>query len=337
MKKRILTILFTVCITSLNALTFSVDSSNKNYNLIYATGKVVRGDLYRLQSAYAQLPNKRKQSIVVFSSNGGELNEGLRIGKYLYRHGIGSAVMKNSICASSCALAFLGGRDKYGRKLLVLPRGSKLGFHSFYYNNRAYVSSDQIQQDLSNVLTYVNSIHMPVDLIIKMFKTNHNRMHWISRRNAYKLNIKTKLPGVRFAKRFDNNIQAQASNLPYSYASSKKSKLRYIKEYFSQINATIQSANGYYNNTALNSINGNYSYWLARTLSYISVRNIKVKHRNKVEAKVYYWLRNGVKVCSNNRYQLKRSYNGWEIATKKIVPCDRRSRNFINQLSYRLP
>jgi len=332
MKKLLFFIFSYLLITvTANALEFSIGNGYKKYNLIYASGRFVKGDLKRLKYVYKQLP-KYKQTIIVLSSPGGVMQEGIKLGSFIYSNKIGTAVAKNSICASSCALAFLGGRDKYGRKLMILPRGSKLGFHSFYYNNSRYVTSEQIQKDFSSVLTYVTNVGAPSNLIISMFNTPHSKMHWVSHSTMSKLKIKRAISGLKiksYGNRYGYNVTA----------SNKNSKVLFIKNYFKEINDVI-SRTLTQKRVALNSIySTSYIYWLSKNLRQIKIGNkIRVKSGNRVETIVYYMLKNGVRVCSKNTYKLKRQQdNNWKIATKELSPCDNRSKAYINYLSYRLP
>ncbi len=313
---------------TLNALTF-ITKEMSNYNLIFANGKIGRGDLYRLQQSYYSLTNRAKQTIIVFNSSGGELNEGLKIGKFLLNHHIGSAVMPEGICASSCALAYLGGRDKYGRKLYILPRNAKLGFHNFYYKNRTLVNATQFEQDLSNVMEYFAAVNAPQYIITKMFKTKYNHIYWVRRSSSLlpfrSLNVSLR-PTYK-AKRYFSAVEEKTLTM---------SAFSYIKSYFYQVNLAIQSSRSFYrNNVALN--DRNYDYWLATHLNYVYVQKLKKYPRNRFEAKVIYSLKNGTRACAINTYYLGKNNYSWYIKGKKVSPCDRSSYYKIRSLTYRLP
>jgi hypothetical protein len=218
---------------------------------------------------------------------------------------------------------------------MVLPYGSKLGFHSFYYNNSKYVTSEQIQHDLASVLDYVTNVGAPTNLIISMFNTNHTKIHWISRKTMSLLKIKRRVSGIRISSLVDTSQT--------KYDNSRSSKIDFIKNYFNKINYTLNKASltnlSYNNRVALNSIHStHYIYWLSKNLRYVKASNkFRIKSGNRVEARVYYLLKNGVRVCSKNTYKLKRTYNGWSIATKELSPCDSRSKKYLQNLAYRLP
>lgn len=322
---------FIIFTMQLSALSYSVNKNFSNYNFIYASGEIRHGDLYRLKRVYNRV-SKRKQTIIVFNSVGGELNEGIKIGKFLKNNRIGSAVSQNGMCASSCALAFLGGRDIYGRKLMILPRGSKLGFHSFYYKNEANVNLSVIQRDYANVYNYAAYVRAPSYIIAKMFKTNFNRMYWIKNRDRRYLGLKSNLANIslhKYAKSSKENY--------YLRKSIKIAQSNYVKSYFNKINSAIAAAKGMSlkDSTALN----RYSYrnWLNSQLKYAYLKKIKPLSRNKVEAEVIYAFRNGARICSKNTYKLGQTTKGWRIISKSHRACSYKSKKILKKLAYYLP
>ena len=72
---------------------------------------------------------------MAFDSTGGSLDEGMRMGRVLRKHGVGTLIRADDRCLSSCALAFLGGTTlgpegaAPDRRLEI---GGQLGFHAFY-------------------------------------------------------------------------------------------------------------------------------------------------------------------------------------------------------------
>ena len=338
-KHNILSLVFILLISftsHLSALDYYVDKNIRNYNLIYASGKIKNGDLYKLEIKYNKLYNN-KQTIVVFNSPGGELNEGLRIGEFLKANHIGSAVARNGICASSCALAFLGGRDKYNRKLMVLPRSSKLGFHSFYYRNNSHVRLSTMQRDLANVLSYSDYVQAPNYIITEMFRTNYASMHWTTSRDRRLLRIKRGLPKISFS-----NANINKNNKKYRYRASRKKKIGvtqidYIKHYLGKVNYLLKADNSIFfdNEVAFN--DSSYQGWLSSSLNKIYLNKIKLKTIDKVEAEIVYVLKNGKKICSRNIYNLTQNSSGWKIASKQHIACNYRSKKILNRIGRSLP
>jgi hypothetical protein len=69
-----------------------------------------------------------KKAIVMLASPGGSLDAGLSIGKQI-RLGGYSTLVGSRLCASACALAWLGGQRRY------MSADSKVGFHAAYVND----------------------------------------------------------------------------------------------------------------------------------------------------------------------------------------------------------
>jgi len=321
----------------LSAMSFSVNKNYMGYNLIYAYGQIRFGDAYRLKREYQKL-NKRRQTIVVFNSNGGVLTEGIKIGRFLKDNRIGSAVKKNGICASSCALAFLGGRSKRGSKLMILPSSSRLGYHSFYYNDGNYVRLNKVQKDTSKILSYTNYVNAPNYLVVKIFDTESKDIYWINHRDRYALGLKYGLGRLSFYNSNSNSkskTKITSTNINYY----KQSATDYIKQYIGTINSLLTSNRGLeFNNSyyALNSID--YKGWLAQNLKYMYLKNIKQKNYNRVSAKIIYALKNGIRVCSNNIYYLTKTYNsGWKILSKEHQACNYKSSKVLKKITRALP
>jgi len=321
-------IIVTVSLSSLTAMNFKVNKLKRN-NFIYATGKINSGDLYRLTRIYNKLP-RNKQSIVVFNSDGGEMNTGIKIGTFLKKHHIGTAVMQNGRCASSCALAFLGGRDLYGRKLMILPSNAKLGYHSFYYKDRTKVAYQKIERDISYLIKYFNYVKAPISLITKALDTNSNNMYWITRDNNHYLPLKN---GLNIYSASNVYKRRMVTGSIYS-----QSKISYIKNYFNTVNMVIKANKGYYYNNKTIALNSRgYNNWLSANLRYAYVEKVFRKKNNQVDAKVIYMLRNGERACSQNSYYMKQTIKGWTISSKRIKPCNRHSRKVLRKIKNMLP
>jgi len=325
--------LFTINSYALNLIP---NSNYSKYNLIYANGRIHRGDLYRLKKMVKAMP-RNKQTIVIFESTGGELNEGIKIGEFIYKNRIATAVKQNSICASSCAIAFLGGRDLYGRKMMILPSTSKLGYHSFYYKRSSRVNVSEVQKDLSRVVNYFSYVRAPNQLMSKMLNTKPFNMYWITKRTNRYLSLRK---SVKLKYSFKSNKYTQKESntykkyrKSYSYSNQKET----LKKYFHAINKAISSNGGYaYNNIAFNNNTTTYKFWLESNLNYVYVNSIKKLNSNTIEAHVTYSLKNGYKAYATNRYKLAKNPTGWYIVSKKIIP-NRNSRRIIQSYITKLP
>lgn len=91
------------------------------------------------QSPHCQSANGKivQATIVKLESAGGLLEHGYQLGRILRNFGAQSYIVDNKICASSCAVAFLGGQRR-----ILYPKGSIL-FHAPYFNQiNAFVGRD---------------------------------------------------------------------------------------------------------------------------------------------------------------------------------------------------
>ncbi|QND59838.1 hypothetical protein [Mesorhizobium huakuii] len=118
--------------TSSKGMEFSLSAGRIN-----ATGEIKDGDGLKLTAAIRNAPRDEMDVpdvIVSFDSPGGSLFEGIRIGEAIRAAGVPTIVEEGHVCASACAIAFLGGKisgvssDAVGRWLEI---GASLGFHGF--------------------------------------------------------------------------------------------------------------------------------------------------------------------------------------------------------------
>ena len=81
---------------------------------ILASGPIEDGDVERLERFIATAPI-RATTAIYLASPGGSLYEGMRLGLLFKEHRIKTVVEGDEVCASACALAFLGGHDNAGK------------------------------------------------------------------------------------------------------------------------------------------------------------------------------------------------------------------------------
>ena len=107
-------------------------------------GKIDDGDTFDLQVYIAGLP--KKPTIVVYlDSPGGNLREGMRLGRFFNQNKIETVVDSKTRCTSACALAFLGGRDSNGKAQRTKASTAGVGFHSFtrdFDKDKQYTADD---------------------------------------------------------------------------------------------------------------------------------------------------------------------------------------------------
>jgi hypothetical protein len=99
-------------------------------NAVQLKGRIDDGDTYELQVYIASLA-KKPNVVVYLNSTGGNLREGMRLGRFFFQNKIETVVESKTQCASACALAFLGGRDETGKPRRTKASTGGVGFHSF--------------------------------------------------------------------------------------------------------------------------------------------------------------------------------------------------------------
>jgi hypothetical protein len=173
-------------------------SDSAEVNAIQLKGKIEDGDTFDLQVYISKLP--KKPTIAVYlNSPGGNLREGMRLGKFFFDNRIETTVETKTQCASACALAFLGGRDgSTGNPHRTKASNSGLGFHSFTreFDNKSYSADDlktvvqMTQTQVFGVAEYLKSIGADMDILRLMLRAQANQMNYISNDEALALNIR---------------------------------------------------------------------------------------------------------------------------------------------------
>lgn len=102
-----------------------VPGAGPGINYITVLGTFDLGD----DQKFIQIALPLDQAIVAFNSDGGNLSAGLGIGRAIRLKEFTTLVPKNSICASACGLAWLGGFER------LVDEGAQVGFHAAYITN----------------------------------------------------------------------------------------------------------------------------------------------------------------------------------------------------------
>ena len=109
-----------------------IPSGRDDLVLFAIAGEFTGGETLELTRLVSQLPANRTIAVIVHSP-GGNLTEGLSLGRFFYKTRISTMLIgEGGNCASACAIAFLGGRDRQGRPSRTKMTSSQLGFHQFF-------------------------------------------------------------------------------------------------------------------------------------------------------------------------------------------------------------
>ena len=173
------------------ALEFELhDNDSKTLNAIMASGIVKRDDVERLDHFLSRQPTKRHTAIYL-NSPGGSLGGGIRLGEYFRKNRIKTIVEGHEMCASACALAFLGGTDSNGNRWMSSTTTSRLGFHAFRNGDGTrYDDTDDVQQAVGTILQYGQMVGAPMEIFVRSFQTPSDSMYWFSANELLSLGIK---------------------------------------------------------------------------------------------------------------------------------------------------
>src|SRR5262244_766655 len=120
-------------------------------------------------------------AFVAFSSDGGSLLAGLRIGEAIRRMGFSTIVPDGRRCASACALAWLGGVERF------IGTSGKISFHAAYD-----AASDESGVGTAVVDAYLSKIGLPYEAVIYI-TTASNEMTWLNMSDAAQRGIRVTL------------------------------------------------------------------------------------------------------------------------------------------------
>lgn len=116
---------------------------------------------------------------MAFDSDGGSLVAGIQIGETIRLKNFSTLVPNGKRCASSCALAWLGGTRRF------MGPESKIGFHSAYNGDTGQVTGP------GNALVgaYLNKIGLPYDAVVYITSASPDSITWLSKADAEKIGI----------------------------------------------------------------------------------------------------------------------------------------------------
>lgn len=118
----IISAIITLCLTNAHAAEISIQQTDKNNKYIQIIGEIEPSD----GQTFKELVYRYRPTEVLLDSPGGSLSVGLSIGQTIRELGINTLVPSNAICYSACAIAWLGGLQRY------ITKSSEVGFHAAY-------------------------------------------------------------------------------------------------------------------------------------------------------------------------------------------------------------
>jgi hypothetical protein len=179
-----------------------IDVGRTDAAMFVLNGPIVGGETIALQKEISRLPSSLPVAVVL-NSPGGNLAEGVTLGKFFYTAKIPTFVMGfGGICYSACSVAFLGGRDRItGKPSRFKMIGGNLGFHQFHVvrneesKKKTYKKADadaQIKWARSvtfALISYLISIHEDMSMLHLMLQAPADKINVVSNEQAIALGI----------------------------------------------------------------------------------------------------------------------------------------------------
>ena len=142
----------------------------------------IRGDLEAGDDRkFDQVAQKYSNGAVYLESSGGDLVTGIAIGESIRLKGFITFLAKDTTCASSCALAWLGGARRF------LSSTSRLGFHAAYRMDGTTARETGIGNAV--VGAYLTRIGLPISAVIYITKASPDAITWLTPADAQKVGI----------------------------------------------------------------------------------------------------------------------------------------------------
>jgi hypothetical protein len=162
--------------TTARAATFEVLSLGPNKpSLVTVSGTFDLND----KDVFLRKIGSLSSAIVAFDSDGGSLLAGLQIGEIIRMKNFTTVVLDQTRCASSCALAWLGGTKRF------MGSTAQIGFHAAYNSETRQITSG------GNALVgaYLNKIGLPSAAVIYITAASPDTLAWLSKSDAEKMGI----------------------------------------------------------------------------------------------------------------------------------------------------
>src|SRR6266545_4202541 len=148
-------------------------------NVVMVEGLLVADDEDQFGDKTASLPS----AIVAFSSDGGSLVAGLRIGEAIRRKRFSTIVPDGRRCASACALAWLGGVERF------IGSDGRIRFHA------ASDSASDRESGITNTVvgTYLAKVGLPFEAVTYITQVAPNEMMWLNMSDVAERGIRVTL------------------------------------------------------------------------------------------------------------------------------------------------
>lgn len=150
-------------------------------DIVIVSGELEAGDDERFEL----LTRDSTEVQVVLNSPGGNLMAGIGIGRIVRSRGYRTAVLNGSVCASACALAWLGGQNRF------LGKTGRVGFHAASSPNEATSPSSAGNAVMG---AYLGELGLSTRAIVYISSAPPQGVTWLSLDAARELGIRVRVP-----------------------------------------------------------------------------------------------------------------------------------------------
>jgi hypothetical protein len=160
-----------------SAAQIEVISENSNPALITVSGEFQVGD----ERKFSDIALRYENAVVKFNSPGGSVFAGVEIGKAIRLKGFSTLVEENSLCASACGYAWLGGVRR------SMAPGSRIGFHAAFVQQ----NGENKETGLGNALVgaYLNQLGLSQAAVAYVASAPPDGMTWLTSEDASRVGI----------------------------------------------------------------------------------------------------------------------------------------------------
>jgi hypothetical protein len=172
--------LFAVACTAKAATISVIDRSAPSGTWILIAGNLAATDYQQFERIVATEP----KAVIGFVSDGGNVIAGIKIGRLIRMKNFSTLVVDKTRCASACALAWLGGTQRFmGTRALI-------GFHAAYDAMTGQESGE------ANALVgaYLHEIGLPYSAVSYITHMSPGSMKWLTKADAEIVGIDVIVP-----------------------------------------------------------------------------------------------------------------------------------------------
>ena len=146
----------------------------------------------KAEEAITELRIKKPRAIIL-NSYGGDISGAVQLAKYIHENSINTWVPQNAVCASSCALIFLSGKERLCDGDIYLHqfmpsedhKAKQIGFDKAFVN---------VQKTIGEIVILLNEIDAP-DFVLERLLTQE-QLYRLTDADLAKLNTVASFEGV---------------------------------------------------------------------------------------------------------------------------------------------